>query len=442
MWPFVDPDVIQSNLHIFCDQNGPRSQQTKPDEVALTWALLALGQCYEARSHSSTTSSSAKEHMYSVACITNASVIINDQAYGRTLASVQTAMCIAQWLKVANCTSASHGYLSIAASAALRLGLHDLDAMADLPNNERKWYKRTIAALTAMDTLTSVSLGLPRILAASINGVLICDDPGHTLPTHQAHYEVTEILRRYFEPCFLSKSFKNGAIYQLPQKRVDFVVDELDSWKSRLGELFSAYDGTLTPRLVIELSYFFIQLLVYCPFIHYIGATSPFTSATTDYATKCVEAALQTVLIAEELQSRRMMISVHPFALDAVMLATTSLLLSEIRTRNFTQTTFDTSISSRAIRLLNALAGQSDPAKTGVAWIEKMKQDALKMAAESSSQSLLPGVSALLRFDDTNSATFGNTSLSPFSAAARAIDDDMPDASASNTPPATTSSDP
>lgn len=67
---------------------------------------------------------------------------------------------------------------------------------------------------------------------------------------HQAHHEVTEIPRRYFEPCFLSPSFKNGTIYQLPQQRVDSVTEELEGWKLRLGDLFNTYDGTLTPRYV------------------------------------------------------------------------------------------------------------------------------------------------------------------------------------------------
>ena len=118
-----------------------------------------------------------------MAYLANASVIINDQAYGHTLASVQTSMCVAQWLKVDICTSASHGYLSIAASAALRLGLHDIDAMAQLSSKQRMWSQRTIAALIAMDTLTSISLGLPRILGASVDPALFLEDPGYSLPT-------------------------------------------------------------------------------------------------------------------------------------------------------------------------------------------------------------------------------------------------------------------
>ena len=196
---------------------------------------------------------------------------------------------------------------------------------------------------------------------------------------------------------------------------------------------------------------------MHCPFAHYIGVTSD--AVLSGYAKKCVEAALQTVLIAEELQKRRILIAVHPFALDAVILATTTLLLSELRTRHQGQTvTIDTSTSGRAVDLLYSLSIQSDSAKSGVFWIEvhyelhryhgftfadifqKMKRDAMKMAANTTGQTVLPPVSDLLRYDkdsDISSVrtSFGNTTLSPFSAASRNIDSNMPDASASATPP-------
>lgn len=70
---------------------------------------------------------------------------------------------------------------------------------------------------------------------------------------------------------------------------------------------------------------------------------------------------------------------------------------------------------------------------------QKMKQDALKMAAINTNQNVLPPVSDLLRFDESKKlmpwrAAFGATSLSPFSAASRNIDTNMPDVSASATP--------
>jgi hypothetical protein len=84
-------------------------------------------------------------------------------------------------------------------------------------------------------------------------------------------------------------------------------------------------------NLFLGFSYCYIVMLLYCPFLHHILKPSEQRSSSADAAAlRCVEAAIETVRLAEAMEDQGMLYEAYAFTIDLIAMASTSLLVVEL----------------------------------------------------------------------------------------------------------------
>lgn len=112
--------------------------------------------------------------------------------------------------------------------------------------------------------------------------------------------------------------------------------------------------------MFLKFSHCYVFLISYCPFLHHI--TKPLdqrTSSANTAVSKCVEAAIETVTIAEALEVQRMLYEGYAFAVDVVAMAAISLLVVELGAPDGSLAARAASSSRKAKVLLEVLALRS-----------------------------------------------------------------------------------
>lgn len=109
--------------------------------------------------------------------------------------------------------------------------------------------------------------------------------------------------------------------------------------------------------LFLKFSHCFVLLVLYCPFLHHV--LKPWKQRNPNAniaATKCVESAIEAVHIAEAMEARGLLHEAYAFTIDVVVMAATSLLVTELGASNDALTVRAKDSSKKAKALLEMLA--------------------------------------------------------------------------------------
>lgn len=208
------------------------------------------------------------------------------------------------------------------------MGLHE--KVFDLSVEEQALQCRVWLAVQAMDMYASSGLGLPSHLSTA--GVLVeksnstSPDTNEAILAAAAHLQLAGVVRRCIDRIYLTQDLKIAPRAQphvVTATSLQESSDELEAWSrnynfiakqpSALTVLASEADSTLLlqlsmysrRQLILCFTHCHAQLLLYTPMVHHL--TQPSTERASEaymYGTKCVQAALAAIYVAEELQRR------------------------------------------------------------------------------------------------------------------------------------------
>lgn len=235
---------------------------------------------------------------------------------------------MALYLSAASSQTKYHAYVSSAASAALRLGLHE--QMSGFPDEEQALRRRVWFAVQAMDVYASSALGLPNnmsLVEAQTDGleVVFSGIDELTMAT-AAHHQLTGALTNCIERIYRNRESMGAPDVQsrvVSTRSLDesneemetvglnsaFIASHLDSLALTVSDERSLSPPQLRMCTRIQLllcyAHCHSHLLLYTPLVHHL--VQPVTERTSKaylYGTRCMRAALMTIDVAEELQRR------------------------------------------------------------------------------------------------------------------------------------------
>jgi hypothetical protein len=155
LWPFVDRAQIERTIYRLYHTNTFGQEQCDQDDLALVYAILALGQRFDTSSLTVASAQASQGVVYFVA----AKEMMPLATCDRGLVGVQTILCLALFLKAAGALTRVHAYVAGAASAALRLGLHE--GIPGFSEDEAALRRRVWSTVQVLDVYISTSLGVP-----------------------------------------------------------------------------------------------------------------------------------------------------------------------------------------------------------------------------------------------------------------------------------------
>lgn len=154
----------------------------------------------------------------------------------RSLAAVQTVLCLALYLKANAAQMRVHAYISAAAGAALRMGLHE--NIPCLPEDEQALRRRIWSSIYVLDTYVSSSLGLPPTVPMAQPD----SDPFPCLPSTSsnedvvlatAHVQLASILHRAINQTYSTTTARRAVgtgPYSVARQGILNASKELDAW--------------------------------------------------------------------------------------------------------------------------------------------------------------------------------------------------------------------
>lgn len=261
---------------------------------------------------------------------------------------------MALFLNAASAQTRFHAYVSSAASAALRLGLHE--QVSGFAEDEQALRRRVWFAVQAMDVYASSALGLPSNLSSAEAQTESFGNafPGldeMTLAT-AAHHQLTGVLSNCIDRIYRDRESKAASGVQsnvVSTTSLRESSEEMTTWGQNCGFIaaqldalaLTVNDGSPAPmpqigmcsrtQLLLCYTYCHSQLLLYTPLVHHlVQPTTPRTSEAYLYGTRCMRAALLAVHIAEELQRRFQMNEAYFQTVDVLINALLVLLTVEL----------------------------------------------------------------------------------------------------------------
>lgn len=261
---------------------------------------------------------------------------------------------MALYVMAASSQTRYHAYVSAAASAALRLGLHE--QVAGYPHEEQALRQKVWSAVHAMDTYASSALGLPSRLSnmdmatESFGSV----SPGleETVLATAAHHQLTGVLSRCIDrvyharhsaavssvqpPVVSTKSLRESS-EELETLRCNcpFIAEQLDALALPASDAASTRLTQLSTcsraQLLLCYAHCHAQMLLYTPLVHHLA--HPATERTSEaylHGTSCVRAALVAVYVAEELLRRAQLNEAYFQTVNVLINAVLVLLVVEL----------------------------------------------------------------------------------------------------------------
>lgn len=238
LWPFLSRACIQMIVYRLYSTNTFGQDGNDEDDLALLYALLALGQRFDAAKNLSAAESRVQGLPYFVA----SQEIVPLQNCDRSLPALQTVLCLALFLKAGSALTRSHAYVSAAASASLRMGLHE--QVPCFPKDEQVMMQRVWSTIRSLDVLISSSLGIPHIVSIAPYE----EEPFPSLSvgfeeelvTSSAHVRLLGILSRALDRTYCSgstrKSFGLGS-FAVPEESLRESCSELEAWEQSCTSL-------------------------------------------------------------------------------------------------------------------------------------------------------------------------------------------------------------
>lgn len=355
LWPFVERSQIETTIYRLYDTNTFGRDFGDKEELGLVYSVLALGQRFD---HSTTVLAETRR-VQGIAYFAAAQELVPLSHCDRNLSAIQTVLCLALFLKAASALGRTHSYLAAAASAALRLGLHE--DTPGFPKDESVLRRRVWSALNVFDAYTSIALGVPRTVGFE------CDEqdfyPSMSsmgsesgLVASNEHMEMMCTLSRGITAVHNTATARRSAglgAYSISQQAIQEAGAELEEWArncplplqaadhmTRLVPIFLIHDSgnvsTLTlhltrSQLYLAYAYDYAQLLLYSPFAHYLTMpTVEINSPPYTLGLKAVNAALHAIQVAELLHKQLRLDEAYFLTVDVLVIAATTLLVFEL----------------------------------------------------------------------------------------------------------------
>ena len=235
----------------------------------------------------------------------------------------------------------AYTYISVATTAAIRMGLHQADSLSDFDAIGKEIRKRIFWTLRVMDSYITTVLDLPRTLSEEETDQLFPEsvDDAYITRTgikkpHQpclmastnAHISLARILYKVKKIASGSKDHeqKPSNRWQVDYARVVEAEQELAKWLNELPThsehpaqlqrdmeryacfqvMTSQANSFLRSQLLLRVAHAHVQMVLYRPFLHHIGRRK--TDSKFDYrafacASACVKAARQVIWLTEAL---------------------------------------------------------------------------------------------------------------------------------------------
>ncbi|KAF2216648.1 hypothetical protein CERZMDRAFT_93938 [Cercospora zeae-maydis SCOH1-5] len=364
LWPFVDRAQIDRTLHRLYNTSSFGQEAGDTDELALVYAVLALGQRFD----STTPAAAEVRRIQGLQYFEAARELVPLSNCDRDLLAIQTVLCLALYLKAAPAPAKVHSYVAAAASAALRLGLHE--EVVGFPRDESALRRRVWSALQAFDVYTSTALGVPCVttvanteqdsyppLSTGSNSELVASD---------AHLQMLSILARAIDKTYRSKSARKSmgrGTFAVDQGAIQEASEELESWAHGCSVLLQAAVDMTRTQLCLAYAYDYAQLLLYSPFVHYL--TMPeIDTASQPYliGVKAVNAAVHAVQVAEFLHHKLQLHEAYFLTIDVLVYAAVVLLVVESGSTDVALVLEAMRAGRAAMELLLVLSLQSDTA--------------------------------------------------------------------------------
>ncbi|KXS94388.1 hypothetical protein AC578_6592 [Pseudocercospora eumusae] len=330
LWPFIDRTHVDNIIYRLYKRDGFGQEPRDRDDLALLYAVLALGQRFE----TITVESGSDHKRHGMSFFVAARSMVPLTHCGRSLTALQTVLCMALYLKAASDQTLVHTYITAAAGAALRLGLHEQTPF--FTPDETALRQRVWSTIRVLDTYVSAALGIP----CAISHVWMHEQDAFPpllsgsnaeLVVANAHAELATKMSQTIHSMYNGRDLHSNlglGPYSVALALLDSRWEDLDRWARACPVLAQSQDGMTRMRgqLILDYMHAYAQILLYSPFVHHI---TDLENPGHFYGKKCFEAALHAVQIAEILQQQGHFNEAYFFTLDVLAFAAVVLLVVE-----------------------------------------------------------------------------------------------------------------
>ena len=273
-------------------------------------------------------------------------------------------------------------------AAALRQGLHFRSSHEDsIPVREKRLRRKVFWAVMNLDMYISSILGLPQFMDLSavdpaidltIEAALneygfdsgLSSMDGLVLAATAKHIEVMRIIFRaqntlYPKPHDPPGSTEQHGTILVSVQKLQEVESQFQSWAESLSKILSFEDESTETQSIkyeIHISYYFAQIILYRPFIHYLAekdTDAPAAKRQLSYAQTCVGVASKVIEISVQHQIRGLLCPASWGAVYTVFVSISCLVFA-YATRNDTDMPKVRETIENGIRLLACTACSTD----------------------------------------------------------------------------------
>ncbi|KAF2161373.1 hypothetical protein M409DRAFT_59088 [Zasmidium cellare ATCC 36951] len=379
LFPFVDRASVQMVVYRLYGTNTFGQDANDKDELALLYALLALGQRFD----TAKTLTAAEFRSQGLVFFAAARGMVPLQNCDRSLPALQTVLCLSLYLKAGSAVTRAHAFVSAAASAGLRIGLHE--QVPCFAETEQTIRRRIWSTIRSLDVITSSLLGIPHFVTIATYD----DDPFPSLTNgyeedlviSSAHSRLITILGRAIDKTYSSNSAKKPmglGSFAVREESMNDACNELDSWAQSCPLLATPIENMRKPQLLLAYSQAYVELILFSPFVHHL-ANSPGVSSVMEYtyAYRAFQAAVNAVKIAQVLHKRLWLNEAHGITLDTLAFAGVVLLTVE-QTSAVNHLLVEAVQRSKQAKELLLLASLQNPAAGEVWGVLSMSETLMK----------------------------------------------------------------
>ncbi|KAL2397858.1 hypothetical protein ABEF93_005699 [Exophiala dermatitidis] len=250
------------------------------------------------------------------------------------LISLQTILCLVVFLLSTSSLTAAHTYLGMACSLAWRLGLHKDDHKLLYTQAQRSTRSRVLLGVLQLDMLVSLVLDIPPTMnhdsvdpgamekvrcpvsfttRESTTSTLIGID---TTVAASRHFQILALTSSARRNVFSAKKTRKkktqwGAHTECVNvKALDDVEQKFKKWANAMSGLSTIPlepDVSVIVRYELEMAFYFGQLTLNIPFLHYLipmANGSPITRIQSQHALTCLKIAATTISRTDAMHQR------------------------------------------------------------------------------------------------------------------------------------------
>lgn len=248
LWPFLDKAQLERTVYRLYNTNTFGQDVGDKEELGLIYSVLALGQRFDSSSPVIVVGGGegGARRAHGLAYFAAAQELVPLSNCDRNLSAIQTVLCLALFLKAASAPGRVHSYLAAAASAALRLGIHE--DIPGFPKDESALRRRVWSAVNVFDIYISIALGVPRTVAQESDEqdfypILSSVGTNAELVVSDAHMDMLCILSRGIANIHNSATARRpmglGA-YSVTQEAIHEASAELEEWAKNCPVMLQA----------------------------------------------------------------------------------------------------------------------------------------------------------------------------------------------------------